>query len=303
VQQVTGQYMGALANVSWLVETMDSLLFGIDEYTELTSMAAEPDGEPVQNAKGDLVFDDTSFTYPQSSRLALKHVSLRIPAGQTVAIVGENGAGKTTLVKLLMKIYEPSAGTIAAGGQTLGGVNSSTWHQHIGVLFQDYYAFNDFTIRDTIWFGDITKDHGGKEVQAALRAADAESFVKELPHGVDTYLGKYMDEENGTYLSGGQLQRLAIARTLFRNPDILILDEPTSAIDAKAEYKIFQSIERARKGRTTILISHRFSTVRRADYIYVLSNGRLLEEGTHEALMARKGLYHEMFTKQAEGYL
>jgi ABC-type multidrug transport system fused ATPase/permease subunit len=127
--------------------------------------------------------------------------------------------------------------------------------------------------------------------------------VKELPFGIDTYLGKYVDEENGTDLSGGQAQRLAIARAIFRRPDLLILDEPTSAIDAKAEYTIFKAIDTARQGRTTILISHRFSTVRKADYIYVLEKGHLKEQGTHEELLARRGLYHEMFTKQAAGYL
>lgn len=302
VQQIASQYIGALREVSWMVQDMDELLFGAEEYDEIVNWPKPKAGDKVQNPSGDLAFDNVSFSYPGSEDLALSGISLHIPAGQTIAIVGENGAGKTTLVKLLMKLYDPSVGTVTVGGQGMKDVSPDSWHKHLGVLFQDFEIFYDFTIRENVWFGNNKQGKDSQQLEQALESADALDFVRKLPKGLDTYLGKYMDEENGTDLSGGQAQRLAIARTLFRNPDVLILDEPTSAVDAKAEYKIFQEIEKARAGKTTILISHRFSTVRKANYIYVLENGSLKEQGTHEELMANQSLYHEMFSKQAEGY-
>lgn len=303
VQQVASQYLGAITGMAGQVQSVDDLLFGLAEFTAITTYKVEEPSEVLANPSGDITFDHVSFSYPGTKALALKDVSLSIPHGKTIAIVGENGAGKTTLVKLIMKLYDPLQGAITIGGQSLAGTSGEAWHAHIGALFQDFSLFYDFTIRDNVWFGNIKKDREGKEIESVLKAAEAASFVKELPFGMDTYLGKYVDEENGTDLSGGQAQRLAIARAIFRRPDLLILDEPTSAIDAKAEYTIFKAIDAARQGRTTILISHRFSTVRKADYIYVLEKGRLKEQGTHEELLARRGLYHEMFTKQAAGYL
>lgn len=302
VQQVSSQYLSAISSVSWTIKDLDRIIFGLPEFWAITNFEHEPAGLVVTHPSGDIELKHVSFSYPKSDEPALRNVTLRIPAGQTVAIVGENGAGKTTLVKLLMKLYEPTSGSIMVGGRSLADIDSTDWRRHIGSLFQDFQTFHSFTIRDSVWFGDITMDREGPEVEEALRAAEAQHFVQALPHGLDTYIGKYIEDNNGTDLSGGQHQRLAIARTLFRSPDLLILDEPTSAIDANAEYSIFRSIETARKGRTTVLISHRFSTVRRADYIYVLDDGRLREEGTHERLMARQGRYYEMFTKQAEGY-
>lgn len=302
VQQIASQYIGSLREVSWMVQDMDELLFGAEEYDEIVNWPEPETGDKVDNPEGDIEFKAVKFTYPGADTPALNDISLQIPAGQTVAIVGENGAGKTTLVKLLMKLYDPSSGRVEVGGQSMKDASPDSWHKHLGVLFQDFEIFYDFTIRDNVWFGNFKEKKDTPRLKQSLEAADALDYVEKLPKGLETYLGKYMDEENGTDLSGGQSQRLAIARTLFRNPDVLILDEPTSAVDAKAEYKIFQEIEKARKGKTTILISHRFSTVRKANYIYVLEDGKLKEQGTHEQLMDNKSLYHEMFTKQAEGY-
>jgi len=302
IQQLINQYLGALRETSWLVQDLDDLLFGVAEYTEITSTLLDVQGAALKDAAQDIHVNSLSFKYPQTEAWALQDISLTIPAGKTIAIVGENGAGKTTLIKLLMRLYDPKKGSVTIGDQNLHEVNSADWHKNLAVLFQDFQMFYDFTIRDNVWFGDTSKSADDPQLEASLRAADAWEFASKLPHGLDTYLGKFMDEENGTDLSGGQAQRLAIARTLFRDPAILVLDEPTSAIDAKAEYEIFRNIEAARNGRTTILISHRFSTVRKASYIYVLEKGRLKEQGTHEELMKQKGLYHEMFSKQAEGY-
>lgn len=302
VQQIASQYIGSLREMSWTVQDLDDMLFGAEEYDEIINWPQPENGEIVQNPTGDIEFRKVSFVYPNSEAEVLKDISLRIPRGETVAIVGENGAGKTTLVKLLMKLYDPSTGSLLVGDQEMKTVSSDDWHKHLGVLFQDFQIFYDFTVKDNVWFGDTKKKQTDPKLERSLESADVLNFVAKLPKGLDTYLGKYMDEENGTDLSGGQAQRLAIARTLFRDPDVLILDEPTSAVDAKAEYKIFREIEAARKGKTTILISHRFSTVRKANYIYVLENGQLKEHGTHEGLMANQDLYHEMFTAQAEGY-
>lgn len=302
VQQVATQYLGSLSTLSSHVRDLDELLFGINEYVYITEYPREPAGEPIHNLKGDIKLHNVSFRYPGSETWALRDLNISIPYGKTVAIVGENGAGKSTLIKLLMKLYEPTEGAISIGDQPLSAVDSNTWHHNIGVLFQDFQTFYDFTIQDNVWFGDIDKLHDDPSISSMLKAADADEFTNDLPHKSKTYLGKYIDEANGTDLSGGQAQRLAIARTLFRNANALLLDEPTSAVDAKAEYKIFKEIEKGRNGRTTILVSHRFSTIRKASYIYVLEKGSLKEEGTHNELIDKQGLYHEMFTKQAEGY-
>lgn len=302
VQQVASQYLGSLSSLGGHVQDLDELLFGINEYVFITEYPREAVGEPIRDAKSDIKLQGVSFRYPGSKLWALRDIDMVIPYGETIAIVGENGAGKSTLIKLLMKLYEPAEGRISIADQDLRAIDSTTWHRNIGVLFQDFQIFYDFTIRDNVWFGDIDQPHDASAITKMLRSADADKFSDELPYKDNTYLGKYMDETNGTDLSGGQAQRLAIARTLFRDANTLILDEPTSAIDAKAEYKIFKEIDKARSGRTTILISHRFSTVRKASYVYVLEKGRLKEQGTHNQLMTQRGLYYEMFTKQAEGY-
>lgn len=302
VQQLLSQYLGALREGSWIVQDFDDMLFGASEYTDIVNHPKEATGEDIHDPHGDIKLENVSFSYPLTDSKSLDDLTMTIPAGKTTAIVGENGAGKTTLIKLLMKLYEPSAGSISIGGQKLSGINSTNWHKSLGVLFQDFQIYYGFTILDNISFGDRTKQTDPTKMKEYTNNADISSYLDELPKKELTMLGKYMDEENGTDLSGGQSQRLAIARTLYRDPAILILDEPTSAIDAKAEYKIFKQLETARKGKTTILISHRFSTIRRADYIYVLEKGKLIESGSHQELMDHDGTYKEMFDKQAEGY-
>jgi ATP-binding cassette, subfamily B, bacterial len=301
IQQVMGQYSGALGSLVWAIRDMDEFMAGSVEFHTFMQLP-EPFAGTKDFTVSDLTFRDVTFTYPAGKRASLQNVSLTIPHGKTVAIVGENGAGKTTLVKLLMKLYVPSSGVVQVGGQDISTLNEHAWHDKLGVLFQDFVSFTDFTIRENVQFGRLSADGSDKHVASALKKAGAYEFALALPNGIDTYMGTYMDEENGTMLSGGQLQRLAIARVLFRDPEILIMDEPTSAVDAKAEYQIFLELEKARRGKTTILISHRFSTVRKADYIFVLDKGRLVEQGTHEELLEIAGHYAELFNAQAEGY-
>ncbi len=301
-QQVLQRFSGSLSQLVWMVQELDEYLAGSNEFHAFMSMPSHQPGLKEFSAQRDIVLQDVSFTYPGAARPSLRGISLVIPAGKTVALVGENGAGKTTLVKLLMKLYNPTAGILTVGDNELVEIDEDAWHDRMGVLFQDFASFTDFTVRENVTFGRLPKADDAKAVVRALKQAGAYDFVQLLPKGPDTYLGKYMDEENGTMLSGGQLQRLAIARVLFRDPEILIMDEPTSAVDAKAEYEIFREIEKVRQGKTTILISHRFSTVRKADYIFVLHKGRLIEQGTHDELLAKAGHYAELFNAQAEGY-
>lgn len=305
-QQVLLRYSGGLSQFMRAVQEMDESLAGAAEFRGFMRLPSKPAGLRDFDANQDIVLQNVNFTYPGARRAALRNVSLTIPTGKTIALVGENGAGKTTLVKLLMKLYEPTQGTVNVGAKGLTDLDEDAWHDRLGVLFQDFLSFADFTIRENVIFGRLSRHTDGpagdKAVIGALAQAGADKFVRELSQGLDTYLGKFMDEENGTLLSGGQLQRLAIARVLYRDPDILIMDEPTSAVDAEAEYKIFTELEKSRQGKTTILISHRFSTVRKADYIFVLDKGRLVEQGTHAELLALDGKYAIMFNAQAEGY-
>jgi ATP-binding cassette subfamily B protein len=301
-QQILSRYSGALGEVVWIVQELDEYLAGATEFHTFMQLPDSQPGVTHFSTDRDITFQDVSFVYPGAKRAALRNVTLTIRSGQTVAFVGENGAGKTTLVKLLMKLYEPTQGRVMVGEQDLQDLDENAWHDRLGVLFQDFISFTDFTVRENVVFGRLERRDDNKAVRHALKQSGADDFVRRLPKGVDTYLGKYMDEENGTLLSGGQLQRLAIARVLFRDPDVLIMDEPTSAVDAKAEYSIFQELEKSRSNKTTVLISHRFSTVRKADYIFVLEKGRLVEQGSHDELIELEGLYAELFNAQAEGY-
>ncbi|MDB5185171.1 MAG: msbA2 [Candidatus Saccharibacteria bacterium] len=303
-QQLTSRAGTAVNSLFSQLSSFDQDLYGFAEYRYITETLQAASRDNLINSidQPNIALEDVSFRYPQSGKNVLHTVSLEIPFGSTLAIVGENGAGKTTLTKLLLGLYRPANGTMRVNGHELYNIDENVWLSHIGVLLQDFGLNEDITLREAIWFGDITKPDSDEALRPAVDLAGLTEIIKELPHGLDTYLGKWIDEDKGTELSGGQLQRLAIARAAFRNPDILILDEPTSAIDANAEEKIFNKLMAARKGKTTIFISHRFSTVRRAEMIAYMHHGKLVEYGTHEALMAQKSRYYDMFTLQAEGY-
>jgi len=245
-------------------------------------------------------FRNVSFKYPNSDTFSLKNVSFVIKPGEKIAIVGENGAGKTTMVNLLLRFYDTTEGQILINGADIREVDLSSYYSHIGVLFQ---KFNDypFSVRDNIGLGRVEAFDDNERVHAAARLADAEKFIQRYPKKYEQTLE--VGFKDGIEPSGGQWQRIALARVLFRDPGILILDEPTAAIDAKSEYQIFKTLEDHSKGKTTIVISHRFSTVRTAKKIYVIDNGEIIESGGHNELMKIKnGQYHEMFNKQAEGY-
>jgi ATP-binding cassette subfamily B protein len=216
--------------------------------------------------------------------------------------VGENGAGKTTLVKLLVGAYEPSDGTILVNDQPLAQIDRDSYLMQLGALFQDYPKYEFATLGENVWFGNTSRDYKVSEVEQALTLADLEGFSSRFAKGLNQILSKDFDEEVTADLSGGQWQRLAIARIMYRSPNILLLDEPTSAIDAKSEYKIFKNILEAQKGKTTLIISHRFSAVRKAKKILVLDHGKVIESGSHEELISKRGVYKTLFDVQAEGY-
>ena len=248
-------------------------------------------------------FRNVSFTYPHATEKAIDNVSFVLNPGDSLAIVGENGAGKTTLIKLLIGAYQPQDGMIFVNDEPLEQIDRRSYLEQIGALFQDYSRYEFATLGENVWYGDITKKMNKSRVRAALEKAGLGAFEKKFTNGLDQILSKNYSKDNATDLSGGQWQRLSIARAFYRESNILLLDEPTSAVDAKAEYEIFKNILEHQQDRTTVIISHRFSTVRKAKKIMVISHGEVIEQGTHQELITQGGLYKEMFDLQAEGYV
>jgi len=245
-------------------------------------------------------FVNVSFAYPGSKIKVFDKFSMTIGSGEDVAIVGENGAGKTTLVKLLSRFYDVDEGEILLDGVNIKEIDLESWYKNLGILFQSFVTYG-FSAYENIGLGDVSKffDKGG--VVEAAKMAGADEFIGKLKRKYKQILSKWFTK--GTELSGGQWQRVALARAFFRNANVLVLDEPTSAIDAKGEYEIFKKLENYQKEKTTIIISHRFSTVRKADKIYVIEKGKIIEQGSHEELMKKsRGRYKKMFELQAQGY-
>ena len=253
-------------------------------------------------------FENVSFKYPDSDRYAIRDLSFSIDAGEKIALVGENGAGKTTLIKLLARLYDPSEGNIYVDNINLKEIELSSLRKNIGIIFQDFIRLN-FTARENIAIGNIDfvnseNGHNGvldTRIEEASQKSLASEVISTLPGGLDQMLGRRFD--NGTDLSGGQWQKIALARAYMREAQLLILDEPTSALDARAEHQVFERFTELMDGKSAVIISHRFSTVRVADRILFLENGQLVEEGSHQELMHLNGRYAELYSLQAKGYL
>jgi ATP-binding cassette, subfamily B, bacterial len=244
-------------------------------------------------------FRNVSFTYPGTERTVLHNFNFTLSPGERIALIGENGQGKTTVVKLITRLYDPTEGQILLDGIDLREYSIEDLHRQIGVIFQDFMRF-EMTARENIAVGRIDEPHQQAAIEDAAHKSLADTVVDKLAHGYDQVLGRRF--EGGVELSGGEWQKMALARAYLRDAQLLILDEPTAALDARSELEVFERFAELTQGKMALLISHRFSTVRMADRIVVLSGGRLLEEGNHQQLMAKNGLYASMFEMQAASY-
>jgi ATP-binding cassette subfamily B protein len=262
----------------------------------LSPANARPFPQPIRHG---FVFEDVGFIYPGAERWAVRNLSFTLKVGEVVALVGENGAGKTTLVKLLTRLYDPDEGRILLDGHDLREYDLEQLRGGIGVIFQDFVRYN-FSAGDNIAVGRVDARHDQARVKRAAGRSQADEVIARLPFGYDQRIGKRF--KNGVELSGGEWQKVAIARAYMREAEVLILDEPTAALDARAEFEVFQRFKELSQGKTAVLISHRFSSVRMADRIFVLADGKVVASGTHEELVAQPGLYSELFELQAAGY-
>jgi ATP-binding cassette, subfamily B, bacterial len=299
-QSVQGSIQGILGGFSGMYEHNLYLnnLFELMDARSSMPVTANPVKVP-QPMRGEIRFDNVTFAYPGAEKPALTDLSFTVKAGETLAVVGRNGAGKTTLFKLICRLYDPSEGRILIDGTDIRDFEPADLRAQIGAMFQDYVTYQA-TASENIGLGNVS-DIGDREaIEAAGKQAGADELIAGLPQGYDTALGKWFD--SGVNLSGGEWQKVALARAFMRDAKILLLDEPTSALDAQAEYDLFERLRSLTRGRTAVYISHRFSTVRRADRIVFLEHGTLVEEGTHEELMRLNGRYARLFRMQASAY-
>jgi ATP-binding cassette subfamily B protein len=253
---------------------------------------------PVVIQKG-FVFENVHFKYPEAENYVLKGISMELKAGQKLALVGENGAGKSTLIKLMLRFYEPTSGRILLDGTDIRKFNKADYQAMFGVIFQDFVRY-ELSLRENIAVGNISDIQNDEKIKIAAEMSLAKEVISDMPDGLQQKLGKRFVK--GAELSGGQWQKVALARAYMKDASVLILDEPTAALDARAEYEAFQRFIGLTEGKTAVIISHRFSTVRMADTIVVLQDGIITESGSHEDLLNHNGTYKELFELQAAGY-
>ncbi|MBQ8073793.1 MAG: ABC transporter ATP-binding protein [Clostridia bacterium] len=292
-----------IATIRRIVEFAEQFqrgMTGIERFYEILDAPVDiqdaPDARPLSVGKGGIDFEDVSFEYPDDHNRVLRHLNLSIRPGENLALVGPSGGGKTTICNLIPRFYDVTDGRIRIDGQDIRGVTLESLRGAIGVVQQDVYLFSG-TVRENLAYGKPGATDA--EIEEAARLAGADDFIRKLPQGYDSYIG-----ERGVKLSGGQKQRLSIARVFLKNPRILLLDEATSALDNESEVLIGRSLERLAKGRTTLTIAHRLTTIQNADRILVLGQNIIEEEGTHQQLLAKKGLYYRLWnglTAEAEG--
>ena len=301
VQQVISRALGGVRSFVSQINSIDEDIANLFDYQEFMELPTSKVRSIKISSQPEIInIQNVSFHYPGSKTYVLQDVSLTIHRSQHIAIVGENGAGKSTLIKLILGLYNPTSGKILIDDNDLKLVDPETWHSYLGVLQQEFAKYSFATARENVYFGDVSIKRDKKRFESALDRAEARNFLKKLPQGFDTFVDQWMENKDGTSgvdLSGGQWQRLALARNFYRDSPIIILDEPTSAIDALAESRIFNHLF-ADKERTVITISHRLTTVEKADVIYMLDNGLIVESGTHNQLINQKGDYYHMFESQ-----
>ncbi len=291
-----------LAGAGWSVSTLSEAGYYLDDFDIFLGLGREP--APATGATPrdftQITATDVTFTYPSASEPALVDVSLHIDRGEVVALVGENGSGKSTLAKLLAGLYRPDVGSVAWDGVDISSFDQTEFSRQVAIIFQDFLRYH-LSASDNIGLGRHEAAGDREAISGAANQAGADGFIEKLAQGYDTLLGP--EFLGGVDLSVGQWQRMALARAFFRNAPLVILDEPTAALDARAEHELFEKIRSLLAGRTVLLISHRFSSVLTADRVYVLHEGRVVEEGTHHELLAADGRYAEMFNLQAASYL
>jgi len=296
--QSTGQAL--IGEVSRFVE--DHLYIGqLFEFLDVQPEIASPDQKSTAQDAPDvsLVVRNVNFSYPGVEKQVLSNIDFRLDPGKVVAVVGANGCGKTTLIKLLCRLYDPSQGVIEVGGVNAREFDLEEYRRLFSVIFQDYSRYHD-TVDSNIRFGDIRLGPGDPALAEAARLSGADAFIQGLPNGYDTLLGRMF--EGGVELSLGQWQRIALARAFLRPSRFIILDEPTSALDPNAEYELFENFRERIGNRAAVVISHRLSTIRLADYVYVMDAGEIVEQGTHDELFRMEGVYFNAFQKQGKYY-
>jgi ATP-binding cassette subfamily B protein len=307
LQFLAGAIAGASMNLQSIFSTFSSIA---DQSLFLSDLLSFLELRPTVRSKENAVpcprpirkgieFQNVSFAYPGTSRLVLKDLNLRLDHGERIALIGENGEGKTTIVKLLMRLYDPTEGAIRLDGIDLREYDLEDYTSQIAVIFQDFMRY-DMTARENIAVGRITETENFPGIVEAARKSMAEDVIRKLPAGYEQMLGRRFD--GGVDLSGGEWQKVALARAYLRDAQVLILDEPTASLDARSEHEVFKRFAELTEGRLSVLISHRFSTVKMADRIIVLENGQISEQGTHEQLITRGARYAEMFDMQASNY-
>ncbi|WP_104117199.1 ABC transporter ATP-binding protein [Arthrobacter sp. B1805] len=301
VQQIVSRALSTANNLVSSLSSIDEDLANLKDYEQFMEFPLSTAAVGRLEAAPSVVeLRDIHFTYAGSEAEVLKGISMSFERGTHVAIVGENGAGKSTLIRVLAGLYQPSGGSVLVDGRDLRGISIDDWHRYLAVMSQDFLRYEFATAANNIYFGDVHRPRDDDRVRRAAQDAEAVEFIEKMPNGFDNYVSNWMEDprgRKGSGLSGGQWQRLAMARNFYRDAPFIVMDEPTSAIDALAEHRIFTRLF-ADRSRTIIAISHRLATIEKADIVYMLEDGRVVESGTHPELVALRGRYYRMFESQ-----
>ncbi|MBJ2120556.1 ABC transporter ATP-binding protein [Arthrobacter sp. MSA 4-2] len=303
IQQIVSRALGTANELVSSLSSIDEDLSNLKDYEQFMELPVpEATGEPLSGPPSRIDLKDIRFTYAGSDLEVLKGISLSIERGRHIAIVGENGAGKSTLIRILAGLYRPSSGAVLLDGRDLDTVGTPSWHRYLAVMSQDFLKYEFATAGNNIYFGDVASPREEDRIERAAADAEAADFIRRLPNGFENHVSNWMEDprgRKGSGLSGGQWQRLAMARNFYRDAPFIVMDEPTSAIDALAEHRIFTRLFEDRS-RTIVAISHRLATIEKADVVYMLEDGRVVESGTHRELVELRGRYYRMFESQLQ---